>query len=320
MNLYNEFCQSLKYECEALQAVLQRIDEQVVEAIEYLLECRGKIVVVGMGKCGHIGHKIAATFASTGTPAAYLHPAEALHGDLGFVAPQDVLLVLSNSGETDEITELLPHLKRLGVKMVALTGGLKSTLAQYSHAVIDTRVAREADPLNMAPTASTTAMLAVGDALAATMMKKRDFSKEDYAVFHPGGSLGLRLLCLVEELMHSGDALPLTREDALLKEAIFDMTAKRLGTTFVVDDARKLSGILTDGDLRRYFQSAPQSLDVPVSAVMANRPRHIHKDMLASEALKLMEDNLITVLPVLDEHEKPIGAVHIHDLVRAGIR
>ena len=258
MDLLAEFRKAIEIEQRALESFSARLDPEVVtEIVDRLFGCRGRVVVIGMGKCGHIARKMAATFASTGTPSTFIHPAEAVHGDLGFVGKDDVALILSNSGETPEIVEVLVHLKRLGVDRIALTGQPRSTVARYCDLCLNTAVDLEADPLNMAPTASTTLLLAVGDALAAVLMKKRAFGKTDYAVFHPGGSLGQKLLCLVGDLMHAGKDVPISHEDISLKDAIVEMTSKRLGTTLVVDGDRKLLGVLTDGDLRRVFQKEP---------------------------------------------------------------
>lgn len=319
MNVLDAYTEALTLERDGLDAAITRADETVVEAIELLYGCRGRVVVSGMGKCGYVGQKLAATFASTGTPATFLHPAEAIHGDLGYVDEDDVALVLSNSGETAEIVTMLPHLQRMGVKMVGMTGRPESTLGRASTVVVDTSVPREACPINMAPTTSTTTMLAVGDALAVVLMRKRDFGKQAYAVFHPGGSLGQKLLCTVEQLMHAGDEVPVVREDAIIRDAIYEITSKRLGATFVVDQQQRLAGILTDGDLRRIFQRDEHPLDLTVRACMTQRPITIRKEMLAVDALRLMEDKLITLLPVVDDREQVLGALHIHYLIRAGI-
>jgi arabinose-5-phosphate isomerase len=321
MDILNAYRQALGLEVAALQGLVEKSDEGVARAVEILHGCQGKIVIIGMGKCGYIGQKMAATFVSTGTMACFLHPSEALHGDLGLVATDDVALLLSNSGQTDEITAILPHLKRLGVKRVALTGYSDSILANESNVVIDTGVTREADPLNLAPTASTTAMLAVGDALAAVLMALKGFVKKDYAVFHPGGSLGQRLLCRVHEVMHSGDDLPLVAGDTPLRDALLIMTSKRLGTLFVLNDAGKLSGIVTDGDLRRLFQREAQPFDLPMADVMNSSPKTIDQDALAAEALLLMEEKpLKTILAVTNDSGTLVGALHIHDLIRIGLQ
>ena len=320
MDILEEFRRVIKIEGDAIYELLNRIDDSVGEAVECLFGCRGRIAVVGMGKCGHIGRKIAATFASTGTPATFLHPSEALHGDLGFIGKDDVALVLSNSGETIEIKELLPHLKRLEIPVVALTGRVQSTLARYSKVILDTGIESEADHVEVAPTTSTTVMLAVGDALACVLMKKRGFGKDDYAIFHPGGNLGQMLLCTVDTLMHKGQDIPVANEDISLRDALCEVTSKRLGVVLAVDEGGALSGILTDGDIRRIFQRESQPLELPLKSVMSRNPKTIGADVLAVDALQQMEDSLITLLAVVDDDGKPVGALHIHDLIRAGIK
>ncbi len=319
MDVTAEFRKVLELESQALQKLLGRADKEIDNAIDCLEHCEGRIVVCGMGKCGHVGRKIAATFASTGTPALFLHPAEAIHGDIGHVAPSDVALVLSYSGETDEIVAVLPPLKRLGLKIVAITGRPESTLGTASDAVIDVSVDREGDPINMVPMASTTAMMAVGDALAAVFMLKKNFGKKDYAALHPGGSLGQKLLCQVSDLMHTGEAIPVAPETVSVREAIVVMTSRRLGAIFLTNEAGALVGILTDGDLRRLFQDNLQPLDVRAGGIMTRGPKRVLESDLAVDALRLMEDCYITILPVADEEGKLIGALHIHDLIRAGI-
>lgn len=321
MDILTEYRNSLAIARDSLTGVLERADQSVIRAIELLYRCEGRVAVVGMGKCGYVGQKVAATMASTGTPAYYLHPAEALHGDLGFVSSKDAALVLSNSGETTEITDLLPHLRRLQVRLVAMTAGRQSTLAKWSDAVLDTSVPREADTLGLAPTASTTAMLAVGDALAAALMKLRGFTREAYAVFHPGGSLGQKLLCRVEELMHRGSEIPICGEHVSVREALFEITSKRLGATFVVDSRGALTGVFTDGDMRRAFQRESAPLELALIEVMTRAPRTVKRDELAVDALRKMEEApKITLLAVMDETDRLVGALHIHDLVRAGIQ
>ena len=319
MDVAAEFRKVLELEAQALQQLLGRADTDIEDAVKLLSNCEGKIVVCGMGKCSHVGQKIAATFVSTGTPAAFVHPAEAIHGDIGYVSPSDAALVLSYSGETDEIVAVLPPLKRLGLKIVAITGRPGSTLGTSSDAVINVSVDREADPLDMVPTSSTTAMMVVGDALAAVFMLKRNFGKEDYAALHPGGSLGQKLLCQVSDLMHTGETIPVAPETVSVREAIVEMTSKRLGAIFLTGDAGTLVGILTDGDLRRLFQDNPQPLDVRTSGIMTRGPKRAQPNDLAVDTLRLMEDSYITILPVVDPEGKPIGALHIHDLIRAGI-
>ena len=320
MNMLEEFRRVITIESKALTELADNADDSVADAIECLYGCRGRIVVIGMGKCGHISRKIAATFASTGTPATFVHPAEALHGDLGFIGKDDVALVLSNSGETIEVCELIPHLKKLDIPIVALTGRPKSTLGRYSKYVLNTGIESEADPIEVAPTTSTTVMLAVGDALACVLMKKRGFSKEDYAVFHPGGNLGQKLLCTVEALMHKGKDVPVASEDISLREALCEVTSKRLGAVLAVDEQGVLAGILTDGDIRRIFQRDSQPLDLSLHSVMTRNPKTIQNDVLAVDALQQMEDSLITQLAVVDSENKPVGILHIHDLIRAGIK
>ena len=313
------FTRAIAIEAEALRDFAGRRMAVIPEVIGQLHTCRGRIVLVGMGKCGPIAKKLAATFASTGTLATFLHPAEALHGDLGFIGKNDVALILSSSGETDEITALLPHLKNLGIPILSMTGGAASTLARYSLHSIDTRVAREADPLGMAPTASTTLMLAIGDALASALMAKRGFGHEDYARVHPGGSIGQKLLCQVEDLMHTGKDIPACHEDVPLRAALIEMTSKRLGVTLALDDEGKMTGLLTDGDIRRTFQRDEHPLELPLGSVATRHPKFTARNALALTALRMMEDNMITVLPVLDEAMRPVGVLHIHDLIRVGI-
>ncbi len=304
---------------QGLRDFAAREHAHLAGAIELLFGCTGKIVVAGMGKCGFIAQKLSATFNSTGTLAVCLHPAEAIHGDLGIVREGDVALLLSNSGETAEIVALAPLLKGMGLRMVALTARPASTLGKLSDAVIDTTVAREADPLDTAPTASTTLMLAVGDALAAALMERRNFSKDDYAKYHPGGSLGQRLLCTVDTLMHCDEQLPRIHQDEVVRDAIYEISSKRLGVTMVVDEHNRMLGILTDGDLRRLFERDAHPLDLPVHEVMTKNPRTAQPGMLAVDALALMEEHLITSLPVVDAAGRARGIVHLHDILRAGI-
>jgi len=314
-----EFVGALEIEANALRDFAAERAGNIAAVVELLYGCRSRIAVIGMGKCGHVCRKIAATFASTGTPAVFIHPAEAIHGDLGFLDPDDVALVLSNSGETEEITAMLPHLKRRGIRIVGMTGRTESTLARHSELVIDTSVAREADFIDIAPTASTTLMLAIGDALACVLMKKRGFGRENYALFHPGGSLGNRLLCKVSDLMHTGKDIPSCSEDVPLADALLEVTSKRLGITLALDEEGKLTGVLTDGDIRRIFQRDSRPLDLPLRSVMTRTPKTVTADMSAADALRFMEDELITALPVLDAKRRPEGVLHIHDIIRVGI-
>ena len=319
MDILAEIKKAIEIEREALEFIIHKVDDQAVAVVELLYACRGRVIVTGMGKTGLIGRKIAATLASTGTPAFFLHPAEASHGDLGVVTSDDVVLAVSNSGETEEVVRLLPHLKRFQVKIISLTGDRNSTLAQHSDVVIDVAVEREADPLGVAPTASTTAVLAMGDALATALLLKRGFSKEQFAIFHPGGSLGRRLLWHVRDLMHTGDSVPVVREGVTVREAIYEMSVKRLGTTFVVNEDMRLSGIFTDGDLRRLLQRETNPLELPIADVMTRSSKMIREEVLAAEAVRMMEDHAISILPVVDDQFSLFGVIHLHDLVRAGL-
>lgn len=311
--------ETIKIERDCLTRLMENLDESVAQAVELMFASEGQVIVTGMGKAGLIGRKIAATLASTGTPAYFLHPAEAIHGDLGIVAKKDVVLALSNSGETEEIVALLPHLKRFGVPIIALTGGARSTLAEYSDIALHIAIEKEADPLDIAPTASTTAQLAMGDALAAALVVRRGFRRDQYAIFHPGGSLGKKLLWLAEDLMHTGDTMPLVPPHISIRKAILEMSGKRLGACFVVDEKQTLLGILTDGDLRRLVEKDNHPWDHTLEEVMVKNPKTVKPGMLAAEAMKLMEEHAIMVLPVVDETGKAVGALHLHDLVKAGL-
>lgn len=310
----------LKIEADAVEALIDRIDESFVEAVDILHSCAGKVVVTGMGKSGLIGKKIAATLASTGTPALYMNPAEGSHGDIGMVSKGDVVLAISNSGDTEEIVRILPTLKRLDIKIIAMTGNSKSMLSRVSDVSLDVSVKEEACPMGLAPTASTTAALAMGDALAITLLNKKGFTQEDFAFFHPGGSLGRRLILTVEDLMHKGDVIPSVNTDTLVKEAIMEISSKRLGITSVIDDNRKLLGVLTDGDLRRGLEKfGADFFSLKAGDVMTHRPKTIRKNMLAAKAVALMEKYSITVLVVADEDDTVEGIIHLHDLLKAGI-
>ncbi len=307
----------LALEREAIQAVAEAIDDAFARAVEYILTLEGRLVVVGMGKSGIIAQKIAATFASTGTPAQFVHAAEAQHGDLGMITRADVVLALSHSGETDEVRGMLPALKRLGIPLIGMTGKRGSSLARHADIVLHVPVEKEACPMNLAPTASTTAALALGDALAVVVLNRRGFRPEDFARFHPAGSLGRRLKC-VGELMHRGRELPLVDSAASLREAIVTMSRCRLGITGVLVDGA-LGGCLTDGDLRRILESGQADMEAPVGRVMHPKPRTISEDHLASEAVRIMEENKITVLFVTDSEGGLVGAIHMHDLLQAGV-
>ena len=311
----------LATEAEAILALKERVDAAFVSACEHMLHCEGRIVVTGMGKSGHIGDKIAATLASTGTPAFFVHPGEASHGDLGMITPKDVVLALSNSGETEEILTILPIIKRLGVPLITLTGNPASRLARAADANIDVSVAKEACPLGLAPTASTTASLAMGDALAIALLESRGFTEEDFARSHPAGSLGRRLLLRIEDLMHTGDTVPAVGEDATLSEALLEMSRKGLGMTTVVDLQRRVVGIFTDGDLRRLLDhgEVQQIRKVRVSEVMHRQCATVDAHLLAAEALRIMDDKRINALPVTDRDGILVGALNMHDLLRAGV-
>jgi arabinose-5-phosphate isomerase len=309
----------IETEAEALLALRERLDDAFVAACRHMLDCQGRIVVVGMGKSGHVGGKLAATLASTGTPAFFVHPGEASHGDLGMITPSDVVLALSNSGETDEILTILPIIKRLGVPLVVLTGNPTSTLGRQATVCIDVGVAREACPLDLAPTASTTAALAMGDALAVALLEARGFGADDFARSHPAGRLGRRLLLLVDDLLHTGPDLPVVGEQALVAEALLEMTAKRLGMTAVVDGDGALSGIFTDGDLRRGLDRGIDVHTAPVAEAMTSDCKTVAPGTLAAEALHLMQSHKINALLVVDEARRPVGALNLHDLLRSGV-
>jgi len=306
----------LRMEASAIEAVALALDGDFCRAVQAILQLNGRLVVVGMGKSGIMAQKIAATFASTGTPAFFVHAAEAQHGDLGMITRQDAVLAFSHSGETAEVIGLLPTMKRMGVPLIAVTGDRDSSLARHADMVLHVDVSQEACPMNLAPTASTTAALALGDALAVVVLQQRGFSPEDFAMFHPAGSLGRKLM-RVEDLMHRGSALPMVTADAPLKEAIVTMSSHRLGVTGVQRDGR-LAGCLTDGDLRRILESGDLDMTRPVAEVMHTHAQTIGPGHLASEAVRLMEENKITTLFVLGEAGQAVGVVHLHDLLQAG--
>ncbi len=310
---------ALAIEAQAVEALQQRIDERFALACRLCLSCEGRIVVSGIGKSGHVARKLAATLSSTGTPAFFLHPAEASHGDLGTVTRTDVVLALSNSGETAELLVLLPHWKRLGVPLIVLTGRPSSTLARAASAVLDVSVPAEACPLNLAPTASTTAMLAMGDALAVALLEARGFDEHDFARAHPGGALGRRLLLRVEEIMRTGADLPRIAPDAPLAAGLIEMSHKGMGLAIVVDPEDHVLGVFTDGDLRRALDRQTDVHTAKMSAVMTSRCRTIGPRELAAEGVHLMELHRITALPVVDESGRLVGAFNVHDLLRAGV-
>ena len=309
----------LRMEADAILGLVAKLDARFEAAIELLRGCSGRIIVTGMGKSGIIGRKIAATLASTGTPSYFLHPAEGVHGDLGMVARGDVVLALSNSGETDEVLAILPPLKRLGVPIVLLTGNPASTLARQCEVVLDVSVAEEACPMNLAPTSSTTAALAAGDALAMALLELRGLRPEDYAALHPRGTLGWRALFRVADLMHTGDGVPRVHADATLEDTILEMTKKRFGMTTVIDGAGRLTGIVTDGDLRRLHLRTQSIAGVRAGDVASSTPKTIGADELAAKALEVMEAWAITSLVVPDAEGRPVGVIHMHDILRAKI-
>ncbi len=310
---------TIRLEIEAVQELLPRIDANFVKACELILASKGRVVVVGMGKSGHIGNKIAATLASTGTTAFFVHPAEASHGDMGMITCDDVVLALSNSGSTAEIVTLLPLIKRLGITLISMTGNPESPLSKAAEVNLDTRVTKEACPLNLAPTSSTTASLVLGDALAIALLEARGFTAEDFAFSHPGGALGRRLLLKVENIMHAGDTLPQVKRGTSMRDALLEMTQKGLGMTAVLESDGRLAGIFTDGDLRRALDKGIDVRDARIDDVMTPHGKTARADMLAAEALKIMEDNKISALIVVDTDDRPIGAFNLGDLLRAGV-
>ena len=310
----------LETEARAISDLIPRVDDAFVKAAGYLLACTGRVVVLGMGKSGHIGGKIAATLASTGTPAFFVHPGEASHGDMGMIKPEDVVLALSNSGETDELTVLVPLLRRIGVPLVAMTGNPGSTLAAAATVHLDVGVAQEACPLGLAPTSSTTAALAMGDALAVALLEARGFTQQDFARSHPGGALGRRLLLKIDDLMHTGARMPQVGPATPLRDALLEMTRKGLGLTAIVDEAGKLAGVFTDGDLRRVLDhGATDALGQPVGEFMTRRCKTIPPDTLAAEALRVMQESKINALLVTDGAGRLAGVLNMHDLLKARV-
>lgn len=308
----------LAIEAEGISGLISKLDHNFTLAVEVILKAAGRIIITGVGKSGIVARKIVATLNSTGTSALFLHPVEAMHGDLGMISPQDVILALSNSGETSELNILLPSLKRLGVPLIALTGRIDSTLAHHSDVVIDVGVPREACPLGLAPTASTTAALAMGDALAVALLTQRGFKASDFRRFHPGGNLGTRLSLAIREVMLSGERVPRVNQNLKLTEALDEIDKKGFGATLVVNEAGLLQGIFTDGDLRRCLKKYPDIQDKTVAEVMTTSPYAIGPESLASQALEFMEQKAIMVLPVVDEQQKVLGIIHLHDLLGRG--
>jgi len=324
MKLHDEKLRALglaviQVETQAIAALAEQINEHFVLACKLMFACKGRVVVTGMGKSGHIAGKIAATLASTGTPAFFVHSGEASHGDLGMITAQDVVLALSNSGETEEVITILPIIKRLGVPLIAMTGNASSTLAKFATAHIDVAVAQEACPLGLAPTSSTTAALVMGDALAVSLLEARGFTRDDFALSHPGGSLGKRLLLRVSDMMHVGEQIPSVLESAFISEALLEMTEKKLGMTAIVNAQNQVSGIFTDGDLRRMLSKNLNIHTTSIMEVMTPQCTVIKANILAAEAMQIMERKKINALIVVDDQQHAIGALNMHDLVRAGI-
>ena len=314
--------ETLVIEADAVEKLKSRIDEEFVAAVQCILDCKARVVVTGMGKSGHIARKMAATFASTGTPAFFMHPGEAFHGDLGMVTENDVVIAISNSGESTEVVNILPIIHRIGAKIIAMCGRRDSQLGQNSDYFVDIGVEKEACPLGLAPTASTTATLAMGDAMAIALMSVRDFTSQDFALFHPGGALGRKLLLTVKNVMHTGDENPLVHKDKTAKDALFIMTDKGLGAASVIDDSGRLVGIITDGIIRRALAKDYKFLDEAVGNIMFATPLTIKQEAMASSALSVMEKHKprpVTVLPVIDENNVPVGIIHLTDLLRQGV-
>ncbi|HLT15032.1 MAG TPA: KpsF/GutQ family sugar-phosphate isomerase [Marinobacter sp.] len=315
----NSAVRAIRIEREAIEALEHRINGDFTRACDVIMACKGRVVVTGMGKSGHIGNKIAATLASTGTPSFFVHPGEASHGDLGMITPQDVVIAISNSGSTSEVVTILPLIKRMGAPLISMTGNPDSVLAKEAVANLDVSVASEACPLGLAPTSSTTATLVMGDALAVALLEARGFSAEDFAFSHPGGSLGRRLLLRVSDIMHTGDEIPRVIESATLSGALLEITRKGLGMTTVVNAAGEMTGIFTDGDLRRTLDKPVDVHTTTISQIMTRNGKTIQADHLAAEALNLMDELKINALPVTDSHGKLVGAINMHDLLRAGV-
>ena len=311
----------IRIEAETLSALAESIDSSFEKSVRMILASKGRVIVTGMGKSGLIGQKIASTMASTGTPAFFLHPAEALHGDLGMIIGGDVVIAISNSGETEEVLRILPIVKRIGAELVSMTGKPSSTLAKAGDLHLNIAIKEEACPLGLAPTASTTATLAMGDALAVALLVERGFKAEDFALFHPGGALGKKLLLSVSDMMHSGSAVPLVDSGMPMKQVIFEITSKGLGCTGVLDPEGALAGVITDGDLRRALEKGTDFLDLPASELMIKNPKRILSGELAAKGLQKMEQHSITSLFVFEDEnsKKPVGILHLHDLLKAGI-
>ena len=322
MDILEEARDVLHQEAQGIEKLIPTLDQNFVNAVNLILQSGGRVIVTGMGKSGHIARKVAATLSSTGTPSIFLHPAEGIHGDLGMVTADDIVLAFSNSGETVEILNTLPSLKRIGAKLIAVVGNHNSTLAKHADIILDASVEKEACPLGLAPTTSTTVSLALGDALAVVLLTQHHFTKEQFGIFHPGSALGKKLLLTVDDVMHKGEDNPVVTEDSSVQDALFLMTEKGLGAVSVIDEGGKLIGLVTDGDVRRGLETGSNFLQWPVDAMMTKNPRVIVNHKLATEALHIMEKNQprpITVLPVVDEAQKVVGMVHITDLLRQGV-
>lgn len=310
----------LRTEAEAVLALIERLNSAFEKAVDIIYSSKGRVVISGMGKSGLVGKKIAATLASTGTPAFFLHPAEASHGDLGMVTERDVIIAISNSGETDELAGLIPFLKRFRVKLISMTGNPESTIAKASDVTLDVSVSEEACPMGVVPTASTTAAMALGDAIAVALLVKRGLNEKDFALFHPGGSIGKKFFIKVKDLMHAGDRLPLVSLDTPMSRAVIEMSSKRLGHAVVIDDNAKIAGVVTDGDVRRGLEKwGGRLFELTAGEVMTVSPQTISADELAAKALSIMESCSITALIVPDDNGKPVGIIHLHDILRQGI-
>jgi arabinose-5-phosphate isomerase len=319
MNIKKELKKVFQIELDALALAKSRVDSDFEKAVKILMECRGKVVISGIGKSGLIGQKIAATMSSTGTPSIFLHSTEAAHGDLGIVGKEDVAIVISQSGETGEVIGVLPAVKRFGIPLIAITGKKTSTLARNADCVLDSSVEEEACPMGLAPTASTTVQLAIGDALAVALVKLKGFKKEDFAVLHPGGALGKKLILKVKDIMHTGQLVPCVGENETLQQGLLEMTKKRFGCTAVVDTKGRMKGIFTDGDLRRLLEKNENPYSILMKDVMTKDPKTVGGEELAVRALSIMEKNSITVLMVPDGKGKPVGIMHLHDILKSGV-
>jgi arabinose-5-phosphate isomerase len=311
---------TISLELKAIQALTQRIDQHFIDACQLIMHCTGRVVVIGMGKSGHIGNKIAATLASTGTPAFFVHPGEASHGDMGMITRDDVVIAISNSGNTSELITLLPLIKRMGTKLISMTGNIDSVLARAADANLDISIEEEACPLGLAPTSSTTATLVMGDALAIALLEAKGFTAEDFAFSHPGGALGRKLLLKVEDIMHTGSSIPCVKVDTFLSQALLEMSAKGLGMTTVISNDGRLSGIYTDGDLRRTLDKGLDIHNTPIKDMMTRSPKTLNSaQILAAEALHEMEEHKVSALVIVDHENKPTGVIHLHDILKAGV-